>query len=601
MAIVIPAYAWQMAVLEAMEDPDVDQVAAVGSRGPGKSWIAGRIGIIRALQAPQSNNIIFRRTSSDVEKQYVQPISQALANFHGQRIPFNYNQTHKVFRISCPRGGESRLFLAFAEYEKHAEKHMSLEYFTAIFDEITHFEEIIPQLIGGSVRGYSNCKKFYFGNPGGIGHGWVRRRFVKPETRDKKTVVLQPKLTDNFYLTNEDPEYAERITRGLPEWKKRQWLDGDWDSGESSYFAIPAGCVRLVNPPQWARWYAGVDWGYNPSAFGTVWLACWQDMSTGHHRCHVFADLKRHRLLDPDQARAALETEERIPGHIAMRFADPSTGKLITGENDEQTRTTRKTWARTSLKPNGPTFVTVPAKRRGRVPGWMLLREFLAPLPGYGEEEYPHGVLTISPNCAALLAEMTDAAYKTTGSNITGDDIDDGCEDHCLIPGTSVTVRGGDKPIEDVQVGDEVLTRQGWRPVLRSWQTSPMERVYTVKFSDGSSITGTGGHPVFHADKGFVRLDALRCNDSIISLSISTRKTKLARVYVVGVYEAGSSPVYNLTVGGEPEFFANGILVHNCLDCLRYVITMVYNFSFPESQLAAYDRRDKPIRKLITA
>jgi len=34
---------------------------------------------------------------------------------------------------------------------------------------------------------------------------------------------------------------------------------------------------------------------------------------------------------------------------------------------------------------------------------------------------------------------------------------------------------------------------------------------------------------------------------------------------------------------------------------LRYVITMVYNFSFPESQLAAYDRRDKPIRKLITA
>ncbi len=30
-------------------------------------------------------------------------------------------------------------------------------------------------------------------------------------------------------------------------------------------------------------------------------------------------------------------------------------------------------------------------------------------------------------------------------------------------------------------------------------------------------------------------------------------------------------PVYNLAVDGEPEFYANGVLVHNC-DALRYAV-----------------------------
>lgn len=33
---------------------------------------------------------------------------------------------------------------------------------------------------------------------------------------------------------------------------------------------------------------------------------------------------------------------------------------------------------------------------------------------------------------------------------------------------------------------------------------------------------------------------------------------------VVSVTDAGTSQVYDLTVEGEHEFFANGLLVHNC-------------------------------------
>lgn len=36
----------------------------------------------------------------------------------------------------------------------------------------------------------------------------------------------------------------------------------------------------------------------------------------------------------------------------------------------------------------------------------------------------------------------------------------------------------------------------------------------------------------------------------------------------------GAEPVFNLTVEEAPEFFANGVLVHNC-DAMRYVAATI--------------------------
>ena len=46
---------------------------------------------------------------------------------------------------------------------------------------------------------------------------------------------------------------------------------------------------------------------------------------------------------------------------------------------------------------------------------------------------------------------------------------------------------------------------------------------------------------------------------------------KIVRANVVTIQGAGKSQrVYDLTVDGAHEFFASGILVHNCMDALRY-------------------------------
>jgi hypothetical protein len=54
---------------------------------------------------------------------------------------------------------------------------------------------------------------------------------------------------------------------------------------------------------------------------------------------------------------------------------------------------------------------------------------------------------------------------------------------------------------------------------------------------------------------------------------ISTKQPASVPVYVLRVdSEQNKLPVYNLTVSDIPEFYANGILVHNCMDAARYGI-----------------------------
>jgi predicted phage terminase large subunit-like protein len=63
-------------------------------------------------------------------------------------------------------------------------------------------------------------------NPGGIGHGWVRDRFVNPVTRDPKTVFVPARLSDNPSLDAET--YTESLMH-LDVVERERILNGDWE------------------------------------------------------------------------------------------------------------------------------------------------------------------------------------------------------------------------------------------------------------------------------------------------------------------------------------------------------------------------------------
>jgi predicted phage terminase large subunit-like protein len=83
----------------------------------------------------------------------------------------------------------------------------------------------------------------------------------------------------------------------------------------------------------------------------------------------------------------------------------------------------------------------------------------------------------------------------------------------CLVSGTLVRTAGGDVPIEDVRAGDLVLTRAGYRRVLRAWQTKTVSETVSVLFSNGSTVTGTADHLVWTENRGWVELASLKHGD----------------------------------------------------------------------------------------
>ena len=49
-------------------------------------------------------------------------------------------------------------------------------------------------------------------------------------------------------------------------------------------------------------------------------------------------------------------------------------------------------------------------------------------------------------------------------------------------------------------------------------------------------------------------------------------KLKTREIKAIFAEDAGKEQVFDLEVAQQHEYFANGLLVHNCIDAIRYVI-----------------------------
>lgn len=111
------------------------------------------------------------------------------------------------------------------------------------------------------------------GNPGGVGHVWVRQRFVDvapplspyqdPETGQVR-IFVPALLDDNLILMAGDPQYEERL-KALPAYLYRAYRLGDWDIFAGQVFEEWRRDEHVVRPfplePSWKR-FAALDWGY---------------------------------------------------------------------------------------------------------------------------------------------------------------------------------------------------------------------------------------------------------------------------------------------------------------------------------------------------
>lgn len=129
-------------------------------------------------------------------------------------------------------------------------------------------------------------------NPGGVGHGWLKHRFIdnavpnqirRIEVQDPATgevyyqtrVFVPSKLTDNQILMRNDPGYKTSLLT-LPEHMRRALLEGDWSVFAGQIFSEFTEETHVVKPSELVpgQWYkfCAMDWGYT-RPFSIGWYA----------------------------------------------------------------------------------------------------------------------------------------------------------------------------------------------------------------------------------------------------------------------------------------------------------------------------------------
>lgn len=255
-----------------------------GAAGPGKSHALRQEGLKWATKIPGLQVYLFRRTYTELEKNHILP---SLHDFpHGLG---RYRDQKK--RWEFPNG--SIIHMSHSQHEKDIFQYQGAEIHLLLIDELTTFTEFMYDYVRARVRCALVIPEEYrhkipgivcASNPGGVGHEFVKRRwvdFVEPYKYERAVnreggmlrSYIPGLLEDNPILMERDPEYVHRLD-ALPEPWRTAYKMGDWDifMGQMFFFSRDHHVCRPLVIPENAQVYQTFDWGYGkPYSCGWWW------------------------------------------------------------------------------------------------------------------------------------------------------------------------------------------------------------------------------------------------------------------------------------------------------------------------------------------
>ena len=255
-----------------------------GAKGGGKSKGLQLIMLLRRFKYPGSTGAIFRRTYPELEGNHIRPLFQAFPALREY-----YNDAKKL--LSLPNG--STLQFCHCQNEADVDLYQGREFHDLAIDEAGQWiEGMFRKLLGSnrSAKRGTPARCMLTGNPGGIGHGWLKRIFVERRFNDLERpddyAFIQALVDDNTALMENDPAYVSRLESEPNEALRRAYRYGDWDIFAGQFFQEISKEVHLIKPfqipPHWNR-FGAYDYGYNhPAAFG--WFANDEDGNTYLYR-----------------------------------------------------------------------------------------------------------------------------------------------------------------------------------------------------------------------------------------------------------------------------------------------------------------------------
>ena len=324
---------------KAFMDADADEVLFGGAAGGGKSYGQLADALVYALKYKGSRQLILRRTFPELEHSMI----MTSLGFYPKDV-CKYSSTTRKWNFL----NGSVIEFGYCATKTDVLRYQGAEYDVVRFDELTHFTEDQYTYLISRIRGVNPYPKMVKSstNPGGIGHTWVKNRFIDgfapnkvhtDEATGAKRLFIPSFVGDNVFLMNADSDYIKRLEQ-LPENERKALLCGEWDIFDGQVFvewknSLLGRRTRRWSqvlepfeiPKEWRR-YRAFDFGYS-KPFAVAWFAVDEDGRAYNYRelygCTGEPDVgikwTAQKIAD-----AIRETEEENNETQVVGIADPA-------------------------------------------------------------------------------------------------------------------------------------------------------------------------------------------------------------------------------------------------------------------------------------
>lgn len=268
-----------------------------GAAGGGKSDCA-IAEALRQVHIPHYKGLILRKTYPQLSELIDRSREIYLRAFPKAK----YNEQKHCWTF--PSG--AKIYFGAMQYTKDRTNYQGKRYDFIDFDELTQFTWDEYSYLFSRNRPNGPGTRCYIraqANPGGIGHGWVKERFITAappmttiwddimitmpdgttQMHKRSRIFVPSSVFDNKILMANNPEYVASLAQ-LPEAERNALLYGDWDSFSGQVFTewrnnldayetrINTHVISPFRVPDSWRIYRGFDFGY-AKPFSVGWYA----------------------------------------------------------------------------------------------------------------------------------------------------------------------------------------------------------------------------------------------------------------------------------------------------------------------------------------